>query len=424
LKNEVGTERSPFLIFNFQFSILPPDLPRPVRIAAISYLAHLLVQGWIASSEIFLAIALIAAAVAVWKRQLTIPFHILYFPLFLYALASSISALVSDRRIHLFAESALWNKLLIFPLAVALFVRIPAMRRLALLAFLGFGLFMSAFGLVQYFILHQRDLEHRITGPAPHVMTYSGLLLPISLLFLLFALHKRKPWLFAGAVVTGLSLLLTFTRSAWVGYGAAVIVLVMMRRTRWLGWAATLALWLVILSPLPIFGRLVSTFDLKQSSNFDRLRMAQAGVEIIKDYPLFGVGPANIKEVYPLYRRHDAPRFRIPHLHNNFLQIWAERGILALTGYVLLLILFLRETIRRWMQDRDIMAEAGILVAISLTAAGLFEFNFGDTEVLLAMLDLFALVIVSVGAVPPGQGRDPLARPATPVNGTPAPAVA
>ena len=40
----------------------------------------------------------------------------------------------------------------------------------------------------------------------------------------------------------------------------------------------------------------------------DRIRMAEGGIEMIKDYPVMGVGPAYIKEVYPLYRRADAPR--------------------------------------------------------------------------------------------------------------------
>jgi hypothetical protein len=39
--------------------------------------------------------------------------------------------------------------------------------------------------------------------------------------------------------------------------------------------------------------------------------------------------------------------------------------------------------------------EIGIAVAVSLTVAGLFEFNFGDTEVFYLMLNLFALVVAS-----------------------------
>jgi len=124
--------------------------------------------------------------------------------------------------------------------------------------------------------------------------------------------------------------------------------------------------------------------------------MAEAGIEIIKDYPLFGVGPANVKEIYPLYRKHDAPRFRIPHLHNNLIQLWAERGVLALVAYLLLQILFLRQCAQAWGGPAMKFAEVGVAVAVGLASAGFFEFNFGDTEVFWMLLDVFAMVIAFV----------------------------
>ncbi|HYO78542.1 MAG TPA: hypothetical protein VE010_18935, partial [Thermoanaerobaculia bacterium] len=67
-----------------------------------------------------------------------------------------------------------------------------------------------------------------------------------------------------------------------------------------------------------------------------------------------------------------------------------------LAAYVLLLVLFVRECVRAWSGPERMWAEIGIAVAISLTVAGLFEFNFGDTEVFYLMLNLFALVAVGV----------------------------
>ena len=131
--------------------------------------------------------------------------------------------------------------------------------------------------------------------------------------------------------------------------------------------------------------------------------MFEAGVEIIKDYPLLGVGPANVKEIYPLYRKHDAPRFRIPHLHNNLVQLWAERGVLAPVAYLLLLGLFLRQCLRGWSGADSRYAEAGMAVAVGLGAAGIFEFNFGDTEVFWALLDVMAIVVTALEAGRPSN---------------------
>ena len=55
--------------------------------------------------------------------------------------------------------------------------------------------------------------------------------------------------------------------------------------------------------------------------------------------------------------------------------------------------LFLRECIRGWRGEARAWAEVGVVVTVALAAAGLFEFNFGDTEVFWILLDIFALVI-------------------------------
>src|SRR5712691_2389427 len=353
-----------------RFFSLPETTPTAVVLAIFFYCGHLVCSGWVASSECGAAFAMMAVAYALYRHQITPSFNILYFPLIAYAFASTISALAAPRAIHSFGENALWGKIALFPAALILFRQVPRSRELALRALLIFGGFAASFGLFQYFVLARRDLEHRITGPAAHVMTLSGLLLPSALLFLVLWMHDRKnPWLLAGTI------------------------LLTLKRPRMLIVAAPLLVFFVTFMPLPLFSRVVSSFDVHQSSNLDRIRMVQAGVEIIKEYPLLGVGPANIKEVYPLYRKHDAPRFRIPHLHNNFVQLWAERGILALAAYVLLIGLFLRECARAWNGSESRFAEVGVAVTVGLVAAGMFEFNFGDTEVFWIFLDICALVI-------------------------------
>ncbi len=373
---------------------LPDETPTSVALAILFYLCHLFCSGWVAPSECWVAFAMMAFLWALYRKRIRTSFHILYFPLAVYGIDSTISAFVAPRAIHAFGENALWLKMALFPMALILFREVPRSRVLALRMLLIFGAFAASYGLFQYFVLAQRDLEHRITGPAAHVMTLSGLLLPSALLFLILWLHDlTNAWLFSGTVIVTLALLLTFTRSAWLGWIVAVGVLLILKRPRTLIFAAPLLVYFVTFMPMPLFSRLASSFDIRQSSNLDRIRMIQAGVEIIKDYPLLGVGPANVKEVYPLYRKHDAPRFRIPHLHNNLMQLWAERGVVAVAAYILLLVLFLRECARAWRGPQSRFAEVGVAVTVGLAAAGMFEFNFGDTEVFWILIDFCALVI-------------------------------
>ncbi len=373
---------------------------RSVRIATLAYLAHILCEGWIGSSEGFLGIALIAAIVALVRRELTVPFHLLYLPLGLYVAASLASALASPDPLHGLNEALDWFHLLAFPLAIALYASVRGLPRLAIGAFTILAFFQSSLGLAQYAFLGYDALERRITGTTAHVMTFSGIVLPLSLLFISLTFSRSgKAVHWAAAALTSAALALTFTRGAWIGWGAGVLTIVALRRIRLVPWLVPIGLLALTFSPEPIFARFVSSFDLRQTSVLDRIRMAEAGVEMIRDRPLFGVGPGNVKEVYPLYRKDDAPRFTVPHLHSNPVQIWAERGVLALVAWGLLIALFLREALRlRREGGAAPWLDGGIAAAVALTVAGLFEFNFGDTEVLLTMLDVWAVTLVAGAA--------------------------
>lgn len=367
-----------------------------IRTATVLYILHILLTVKTALLELTAFWAIFCLVWAIARSEARFSWHILYYPLFVYGLVSTASAIAAERQVHAAYEGMLWFKMLIFPCAVMLYRQVPRLRELAVYAFAVVASGGSIWGVVEFVFFDRRDLERRINGPSSHVMTYSGLLLPLSVMFLVIWWRERKWWQAVACLLSTSTLLLTFTRSVWIGWLVAVLAVILVKRARLAFYALPAALIFLMVMPLPLFGRLVSTFDMNQSSNFDRIRMLQAGVEIIKDFPVLGVGPANVKEVYALYRKPDAPRPRPPHLHNNVIQLWAERGILGLGAYLALLGLFLRECVLAWRGPQRMWAEVGVAVAVSLTVAGLFEFNFGDTEVFYQLLNLFALVAVSV----------------------------
>ena len=363
-----------------------------LRFASFTYIAHILFQHKIALLMLSAFAVIFAVTWAVVRREARFSFHILYYALAVYGTVSTASAITALRMIKNDYETVLWFKMLIFPATVILYRNVPRLRELTLYAYALLAGGSSIWALIQYVFFERRDLEHRITGPASHVMTFSGILLPLSLTFLVLWWHRRRALDLIVTLLSSVTLLLTFTRSVWLGWSVAVFTLLMLTRSRLRFYALPALLLFVTFLPMAQFSRLMSVFDMRQSSNFDRIRMLQAGVEMIKDYPILGVGPANVKEIYALYKKHDAPRPRPPHLHNNVVQLWAERGILGLAAYILVLAFFLRHCAMAW-RDHRMWAQVGVAVTVGLTIAGLFEFNFGDTEVFYLMLNLFALVI-------------------------------
>jgi len=258
------------------------------------------------------------------------------------------------------------------------------------------GAILAIVGIWQY--LHGADrLSDRIEGTLSHYMTFSGLLLVISLLFAGIALEgkRRRAVPAALVLITGGAIVMTFTRNAYVGFFGALVVFLAIRRPAWLPAIPVLAAAVYLGAPSAIRARILSTFDPADPTNRDRLDMAVAGFRMIRDFPVFGLGLTLVKPYYPLYRVPDALRWRVPHLHDNILQIAAESGLLAAAAYVAVLACFFAGCLGALSRERDpgrrgILAGA-FLAVTGVSLAGFFEYNFGDVEVLMTTLIVMAI---------------------------------
>jgi O-antigen ligase len=225
-------------------------------------------------------------------------------------------------------------------------------------------------------------------------MTYSGtlmLVIGVAGARLVFGTRDRVwPALVMPALVVALSL--TLTRSAWVGACVAVGVLFILKDLRLLGLLPVVAALFFAFAPDSVTNRMVSMFDLRDPSNRDRLAMARTGSAMVRDYPLTGVGPAMIPKLYAQYRDPDAVQALNPHLHNVPLQIAAERGIPALAVWITFIVVLIYGLFRVFRSERDqTLAAAGLAAIFGMLSAGLFEYNFGDSEFLMLFLVLVTL---------------------------------
>jgi len=153
-----------------------------------------------------------------------------------------------------------------------------------------------------------------------------------------------------------------------------------------------LAALFIAFSPPALTDRLYSTFDLQDPTNRDRVAMARAGFQMVADHPLTGVGPDVVKEVYPEYRDAGAVQENNPHLHNVPLHIAAERGLPALVAWLGFLVIVMRDLVGRLKDPENAWLAAAALAAVAgMLAAGMFEYNFGDSEFLMLFLVLITL---------------------------------
>ena len=258
---------------------------------------------------------------------------------------------------------------------------------------------LACAGLSQY-LFGYGDIDRRIRGPFSHYMTFSGFLLICDLLLvasMVFAGRWRSVWRWLALGAINMALLGSYTRNAWVAFFVALTVLVVLRAPRLLLAYVPAAVLFIALAPVPLLHRVVSITDLRDSSNYDRLCMLEAGLTMVRERPLFGFGPELVERRYPIYRPASAPRYEIPHLHNSLLEIAAERGLPALGSYLWLTAAAILAAWRRFRREggrRGPRADLYVGVMLALLAfnvAGLFENNWGDTEVQRSVLFVLAL---------------------------------
>ena len=263
------------------------------------------------------------------------------------------------------------------------------------------GAVSAIIGVFEYGVLNYDSLGQRPRGTLGHYMTYSGLLMLVVCSTAARLLYERRDWIWPALIMPALvaALALTFTRSAWVGACVGVGLLLLLRDLRLFGVLPVVAALFIALAPAAVSDRAYSMFNLRDPTNRDRLAMVQAGIEIVKRYPLTGVGPNVVHEVYPNYRRSSAVDQTPPHLHNVPLQIAAERGLPALAAWLWFVAAAAIGLWRRFRDDRvRYLAAAGMGALAAMLAAGFFEYNFGDSEFLVTLLILLTLPWAAVRA--------------------------
>ena len=288
-----------------------------------------LIQISIAASQIVLAFALL-----LWLYQLAtgrtevvrLP---LDWPLGLFALFSIGSAVFS------FDPNESFSAVRKLTLLAVPYLLVSAIRRKTTLTLERLVLVLivvanvcALFALWQYYFGELGDLHHRIRGFMSHYMTFSGLLMGVSVLALaqLLFTRQRRTFLIASLTILLAALTLSLTRSAWIGMLVSASLLCFLRDRRLLVAVPILLIGTFALVPSGVQTR-VRTLIEPDRSGRDRMYMMRSGLEISANHPWFGVGPNLVQSVYPIYRLEGAPELQNMHLHNNVLQIAAERGL-------------------------------------------------------------------------------------------------
>lgn len=137
------------------------------------------------------------------------------------------------------------------------------------------------------------------------------------------------------AVVGAAALGMTYSRASWIGAAFAAAVFVFLWNRRLIPAFLILGLCAIPFLPDTIFNRILTIFNLEDSSTSSRFPLYAAALEMLKTRPIRGAGLGTdavrlaIKDMN-LY--HGTAPF--VHSHNLYLQVWLETGLLGVASYV------------------------------------------------------------------------------------------
>jgi len=260
----------------------------------------------------------------------------------------------------------------------------------------------SVIGIADY-LSHPWGVDGRTRGTLGHYMTMGGLLmfaagLSVSLAFFAGARGWRRWFLWFSALSTTVCLAVTFTRSAWIGFIVALITIFAVRKRILLAVLPILLVAFFFLAPEGFQSRITSIADPDHPANVERVHMWRAGLEIFRDHPVAGVGLMDQSELYEQYRAREA-RESHGHFHNIFIQVAAARGIIGLAVFLFLLSAMGLATRRGIRAGRELSSFAEALAIggfgsyLGFIAGGFFEWNFGDSEVIMLVFFLVGVAI-------------------------------
>lgn len=359
--------------------------------------------------------ALVLLALSLWvvrsiaQGRVTPRIPPLTLPFILFIIAISVSLLVAQSLTEGAKEIFKWIEMFaVYWLVAQEFEDKQRERALAVIFVAGFV--QAAIGAYQYYfragpegflLFGGANLRAFGTFEQPNPYAgYLGLIIPLAFgtaLGVLFeqarsATHKA---LFALAIVSLCAMLaalfFSYSRGAWVGVAAALVVtfLIRSKRAAVLGFALAALIAIVALLgqfnilPDVISERFAAVNDYfgfedvrgvnANDDNFaivERRAHWQAALGMFSDHPWLGVGIGNYAVVYPAYA---LPHWDDPlgHAHNYYLNVLAEAGLLGLTAYLFLwgaVFWSVWRTVRRTFGFWQAVAAGafGMLVALSI----------------------------------------------------------
>ena len=276
------------------------------------------------------------------------------FPIFLILLGCTISIIVSpDKQ----AGLGILKGWFIDPLLLFLIISDVIKTKKELTKILSFlaasGIIVAVVGLFYYFfneLTYDGRLKAFFLSPN-HLAMY---LAPAGIIALGLFLNFKKHLYLLSFIICSIVIFLTYSYGAWMGFSAGILFLIFFFRKK-IAWRKKFLLLIIIclfLSTFFFFQHNTEKFqnlaNFSRSSFESRIMIWKSSAAILKDHLFWGIGPGNFQNFYLDYQKKFPPylEWAVPQPHNLFLAFYLQCGLLGLIGFLWLIFLFFKISIR------------------------------------------------------------------------------
>ena len=259
-----------------------------------------------------------------------------------------------------------------------------------------------------------RSRRFRVSGFSRHFLTYVEQMQIFGLFVFGFFLAVSPRRRIAASILLfalfSITLILTASRAVIASYLLALVLaslLIASRRVALITLVVAVGIGGLAASVL-LSTRTSSAISFGDDSSSRRIGYMKAGLRLIPQHPLLGVGMDAHKQHWHEW---GFPGEYITHTHSTPIQIAMERGLPALGCYVWLMLAMGWWLWREFKREQNPMAFGALAALIGFSLSSLVNYNFGDSEVVLLLLFLVALATKKRDEQP---SQLPITHPAAP----------
>lgn len=355
------------------------------------WIGFLFFAPWsLAGAQAFLAGTVIIGILNIFLYRRKLLLHPLSLCVFAYLISYLISASLAPNRYDSIRSFA--NEWMLLAILSGIATRWSERgKRFALYVLFIVSSIVSAYAIWQFFsgidLYRARMLEPAgsffiATGVFGQHLTFGTMYMMLAL-FAFGRFASGGKFFFPSGVLATISVVVSFARSAWLGFISGIISLMFCGKRKIVLLFSILFLIVVLIFLLPSLRERAMGLHFGEVAVESRITLSRTAFNMFKAHPFFGIGAGNFSTYFDEFYT-GGVYDNSCHPHNDYLNILASGGIFTFIPFILIFVVFFTLILKQIKSSNDLdkgIAIGSFSAVVGFLVASFFQCNWTDAEV-------------------------------------------